>query len=108
MKIASRLAFKTARGKELTRRERKQLTRTTADMFRLVPLIVVVVRGASSQPSGGRGQPLGKQGPASGCQERQGPGASLKCGWWARGWGGRGRGLVEARRKMSRHGSGSS
>jgi hypothetical protein len=26
------------------RRERKQLTRTTADMFRLVPLLVIVVR----------------------------------------------------------------
>jgi hypothetical protein len=25
-------------------RERKQLTRTTADMFRLVPLLVIVVR----------------------------------------------------------------
>ena len=28
----------------LRRRERKQLTRTTADMFRLVPLLVIVVR----------------------------------------------------------------
>ncbi len=27
-----------------SRRERKQLTRTTADMFRLVPLLVIVVR----------------------------------------------------------------
>ena len=26
------------------RRERKQLTRTTADMFRLVPLLIIVVR----------------------------------------------------------------
>ena len=29
----------------VSRRERKQLTRTTADMFRLVPLLVIVVRG---------------------------------------------------------------
>ena len=28
----------------VSRRERKQLTRTTADMFRLVPLLVIVVR----------------------------------------------------------------
>mmetsp|Transcript_18273 Transcript_18273/g.39333 ORF Transcript_18273/g.39333 Transcript_18273/m.39333 type:complete len:828 (+) Transcript_18273:252-2735(+) len=43
VKIAARLALKTLRGKELTRRERKQLTRTAADLFRLVPMIIIVV-----------------------------------------------------------------
>ena len=37
VKIASRLLFKTLRGEQLTRRERRQMTRTTADVFRLVP-----------------------------------------------------------------------
>jgi LETM1 and EF-hand domain-containing protein 1 len=43
VRIASGLAFKAARGEALTRRERRQLTRTTADVFRLVPLLVVVL-----------------------------------------------------------------
>lgn len=36
-RIASRLAIKAARGTELTRRERRQLTRTVADLFRCAP-----------------------------------------------------------------------
>lgn len=43
VKIASRLGFKLMGGKELTRRERRQLTRTTADVFRLVPFAVFVL-----------------------------------------------------------------
>jgi LETM1 and EF-hand domain-containing protein 1 len=42
-KIASRLVGKVLRGKALSRRERKQLTRTTADIFRLVPMMVFLV-----------------------------------------------------------------
>jgi LETM1 and EF-hand domain-containing protein 1, mitochondrial len=42
-KIASRLVFQVLRGKQLSRRERQQLTRTTADIFRLVPMLVFVV-----------------------------------------------------------------
>jgi hypothetical protein len=44
IRIASRHALKAAQGKTLTRRERTQLTRTTADLFRLVPMIIIVVR----------------------------------------------------------------
>lgn len=43
MRIASGLTLKLLRGKQLSRRERKQLTRTTADVFRLVPMLVFVV-----------------------------------------------------------------
>ncbi|KAG2426023.1 hypothetical protein HYH02_014884 [Chlamydomonas schloesseri] len=43
VRIASGYAFKAARGETLTRRERRQLTRTTADLFRLVPLIIILV-----------------------------------------------------------------
>lgn len=43
VKISSRLAMKAARGKELSRRERQQLARTTADLFRLVPMVVILV-----------------------------------------------------------------
>lgn len=43
VKIASRLAVKSMRGKQLSRRERKQLTRTTADMLRMVPMVVILV-----------------------------------------------------------------
>jgi hypothetical protein len=32
------------------RRERKQLTRTTADMFRLVPMVIILVRQRCSTP----------------------------------------------------------
>lgn len=42
-RVASGLAFKAMRGNQLTRRERRQLTRTTADMFRLVPMIIILV-----------------------------------------------------------------
>lgn len=42
-KIASRLLGKVLVGKALSRRERQQLTRTTADIFRLVPMMVFVV-----------------------------------------------------------------
>jgi len=42
-KIASRLVSKVLSGKALSRRERQQLTRTTADIFRLVPMLVFVV-----------------------------------------------------------------
>ena len=43
IKIATRLLFKTLRGEPLTRRERKQMTRTTADVFRLVPFAAFVL-----------------------------------------------------------------
>jgi LETM1 and EF-hand domain-containing protein 1, mitochondrial len=43
VKIASRLVRKVLAGKSLSRRERQQLTRTTADIFRLVPMLVFVV-----------------------------------------------------------------
>ena len=43
VKIASRLAKKVLSGRTLSRRERQQLTRTTADIFRLVPMLVFVV-----------------------------------------------------------------
>jgi LETM1 and EF-hand domain-containing protein 1 len=44
VRIASRHAFKAAQGKQLSRRERAQLTRTTADLFRLVPMVIILVR----------------------------------------------------------------
>ncbi|KAI8468150.1 MAG: LETM1-domain-containing protein [Monoraphidium minutum] len=43
VRIASGLAFKTMRGSTLTRRERRQLTRTTADIIRLVPMVIILV-----------------------------------------------------------------
>lgn len=43
VKIASRLSLKLMSGSELSRRERKQLTRTTADVFRLVPFAAFVL-----------------------------------------------------------------
>ena len=43
IKIATRLLFKTLRGQPLTRRERKQMTRTTADVFRLVPFAAFIL-----------------------------------------------------------------
>ena len=42
-RISSRLLLKLAGGKSLSRRERQQLTRTTADIFRLVPFAVFIV-----------------------------------------------------------------
>lgn len=43
MRICSRLLLKLASGKSLSRRERQQLTRTTADIFRLVPFAVFII-----------------------------------------------------------------
>ncbi|KAL8487266.1 hypothetical protein ACS0TY_023806 [Phlomoides rotata] len=43
MRISSRLLLKLAGGKSLSRRERQQLTRTTADVFRLVPFAVFII-----------------------------------------------------------------
>ncbi|CAL8464272.1 g3807 [Coccomyxa elongata] len=40
VKIAMRLINKALHGHTLTRRERRQLTRTTADVFRMVPMLV--------------------------------------------------------------------
>ncbi|XP_068665949.1 uncharacterized protein [Aristolochia californica] len=43
IRISTRLLFKLARGKSLSRRERQQLTLTTADIFRLFPLAVIII-----------------------------------------------------------------
>ncbi|RWR83920.1 LETM1 and EF-hand domain-containing protein 1, mitochondrial-like protein [Cinnamomum micranthum f. kanehirae] len=43
VRICSRLLLKLASGKSLSRRERQQLTRTTADIFRLVPFAVFII-----------------------------------------------------------------
>ncbi|VAH45559.1 unnamed protein product [Triticum turgidum subsp. durum] len=43
VRISSRLLLKLANGKRLSRRERSQLTRTAADLFKLVPFLVFVV-----------------------------------------------------------------
>lgn len=43
VRISSRLLSKLANGKSLSRRERQQLTRTTADIFRLVPFAVFII-----------------------------------------------------------------
>ncbi|CAK9209487.1 unnamed protein product [Sphagnum troendelagicum] len=43
VKISSRLLLKLASGKSLSRRQRQQLTRTTADIFRLVPFAVFIL-----------------------------------------------------------------
>ncbi|XP_078447083.1 uncharacterized protein LOC144715987 [Wolffia australiana] len=43
VRISSRLLLKLAGGKILSRRERQQLTRTTADIFRLVPFAVFII-----------------------------------------------------------------
>ncbi|KAL5580095.1 hypothetical protein UlMin_012537 [Ulmus minor] len=43
VRISSRLLLKLADGKPLSRRERQQLTRTTADIFRLVPFAVFII-----------------------------------------------------------------
>lgn len=42
-KISSKLLFKLIRGEQLIRRERRQLLRTTSDLFRLVPFIVIAI-----------------------------------------------------------------
>lgn len=41
-KISSRLLFKLMRGEKLIRREQRQLRRTTSDLLRLVPFMVIV------------------------------------------------------------------
>ena len=41
--ISGRLLSQVIKGHALSRRERKQLTRTTADLFRLVPLLVILI-----------------------------------------------------------------
>ncbi|KAL9234847.1 hypothetical protein vseg_009669 [Gypsophila vaccaria] len=43
VRICLRLLVKLANGKSLSRRERQQLTRTTADIFRLVPVAVFII-----------------------------------------------------------------
>ena len=43
VRISSRLLLKLASGKSLSRREKKQLTRTIADIFRLVPVAVFLI-----------------------------------------------------------------
>uniref|UniRef100_A0A7N0TC01 Mitochondrial proton/calcium exchanger protein n=1 Tax=Kalanchoe fedtschenkoi TaxID=63787 RepID=A0A7N0TC01_KALFE len=43
VRISSRLLIKLLSGKGLSRRERQQLTRTTADIFRLVPVAVFII-----------------------------------------------------------------
>jgi LETM1 and EF-hand domain-containing protein 1 len=43
VKLASRLLLAIARGHEMSRRERRQLLRTSADLVRMVPFIVILV-----------------------------------------------------------------
>lgn len=43
IRISLKLLHKLASGKSLSRRERQQLTRTTADIFRLVPVAVFII-----------------------------------------------------------------
>ncbi|CAL1292169.1 unnamed protein product [Larinioides sclopetarius] len=43
IKISTRLAFKVARGEELTRREHRQLVRTVSDLFRLLPFSIFII-----------------------------------------------------------------
>ncbi|GAV67136.1 LETM1 domain-containing protein [Cephalotus follicularis] len=43
VRISSRLLLKLTGGKSLSRRERQQLTQTTADIFRLVPFAVFII-----------------------------------------------------------------
>ncbi|KAL8622652.1 hypothetical protein ACOMHN_009286 [Nucella lapillus] len=43
IKICSRLLWRVLNGKSLTRRERQQMVRTTADLFRLVPFLVFLL-----------------------------------------------------------------
>lgn len=43
IKICSRLLWKVLNGRSLTRRERQQMVRTTADLFRLVPFLVFLL-----------------------------------------------------------------
>eukprot|EP00892_Ulva_mutabilis_P004804 jgi/Ulvmu1/2696/UM014_0152.1 len=43
LRVATRLIWKQLNGASLTRRERKQLTRTTADIFRVVPFTFFII-----------------------------------------------------------------
>lgn len=43
LRVATRLIWKQLKGGKLTRRERKQLTRTTADIFRVVPFTFFII-----------------------------------------------------------------
>ena len=43
LRVATRLVWKQLQGEVLTRRERKQLTRTTADLFRMVPFTLFII-----------------------------------------------------------------
>ncbi|KAG5047027.1 hypothetical protein JHK86_016433 [Glycine max] len=43
IRISSKLLLKLVGGKSLSRRERQQLTRTTIDIFRLVPFVVFII-----------------------------------------------------------------
>jgi len=43
IKVSSKLLFKMIRGYELTRREQSQLSRTTSDIFRLVPFSAFII-----------------------------------------------------------------
>lgn len=43
IKIATRLLFKSMSGSDLSRREYRQLTRTTADIFRLLPFSIFII-----------------------------------------------------------------
>nr|XP_024363051.1 uncharacterized protein LOC112276183 isoform X3 [Physcomitrium patens] len=43
LKISARLLYRLAGGRKLSRRERAQLKRTIADIFRLVPFMVIVI-----------------------------------------------------------------
>ena len=43
VKVCCRMLWHVLHGKSLTRRERRQLVRTTADMFRLVPFLVFII-----------------------------------------------------------------
>ena len=43
LRVATRLVWKQLQGQTLTRRERKQLTTTTADIFRMVPFTLFII-----------------------------------------------------------------
>ncbi|XP_013773741.1 mitochondrial proton/calcium exchanger protein-like [Limulus polyphemus] len=43
IKVSSRLAWKLLHGKEMTRREHRQLVRTVSDVFRIVPFSVFII-----------------------------------------------------------------
>jgi LETM1 and EF-hand domain-containing protein 1, mitochondrial len=43
LRVASRLVWKRLQGATLSRRERRQLTRTSADIFRVVPFSLFII-----------------------------------------------------------------